>query len=267
MSVGYLAGYVGEGEIGYAGTNALARARLAGEIVRERIAGRFPELRIDVIGSTSLHGHTFGHDDAPVRRSAARGGPRALARRGRDHRRRGRGALHEWPRGWRRRAQVRHRADRHRVHACRSRACRRAPSRSANGAQMPKLYELAHCRAGDKGNTSTLSVIAYRAEDFPLLARHVTAARGRSAPARHRPRRDPPLRASAASRACNSSARMRSPAESRPRLRSMRTGNRFPPRCSRWRSRPRGRRPTSGAWKAELAGKHGCRDFLHPLAF
>jgi hypothetical protein len=41
---------------------------------------------------------------------------------------------------------------------------------------MPKLYELAHCRAGDKGNTSTLSVIAYRAEDFPLLAREVTAA-------------------------------------------------------------------------------------------
>ena len=41
---------------------------------------------------------------------------------------------------------------------------------------MPKLYELAHCRAGDKGNTSTLSVIAYRAEDFPLLARQVTAA-------------------------------------------------------------------------------------------
>ena len=41
---------------------------------------------------------------------------------------------------------------------------------------MPKLHKLAHCRAGDKGNTSTLSVIAYRAEDFPLLVRHVTAA-------------------------------------------------------------------------------------------
>ena len=40
---------------------------------------------------------------------------------------------------------------------------------------MPKLYELAHCRAGDKGNTSILSVIAYRAEDFPLLVRKVTA--------------------------------------------------------------------------------------------
>jgi hypothetical protein len=65
VSVGYLAGYVGEGEIGYAGTNALERARLAGEIVRERIAGRFPELRIDVIGDTSLHGHTFGGDQRP----------------------------------------------------------------------------------------------------------------------------------------------------------------------------------------------------------
>ena len=41
---------------------------------------------------------------------------------------------------------------------------------------MQKLYELAHCRAGDKGNTSILSLIAYRADDFPLLARHVTVA-------------------------------------------------------------------------------------------
>ena len=39
---------------------------------------------------------------------------------------------------------------------------------------MPKLYDLAHCRAGDKGNTSILSLIAYRAEDYPLLARRVT---------------------------------------------------------------------------------------------
>lgn len=39
---------------------------------------------------------------------------------------------------------------------------------------MPRLYDLAHCRAGDKGNTSTLSVIAYRAEDYPRLAAQVT---------------------------------------------------------------------------------------------
>ncbi len=59
VSVGYLAGYVGEGEIGYAGTNAEARARLAGEIIGERLSGRFPELRIDLIGCTSMHGRAF----------------------------------------------------------------------------------------------------------------------------------------------------------------------------------------------------------------
>ena len=39
---------------------------------------------------------------------------------------------------------------------------------------MPKLYDLAHCRAGDKGEISILSVIAYRAEDYPRLVDHVT---------------------------------------------------------------------------------------------
>ena len=40
-----------------------------------------------------------------------------------------------------------------------------------------KLYELAHCRAGDKGNTSILSLIAYREADYALLRRKVTAAK------------------------------------------------------------------------------------------
>ena len=39
---------------------------------------------------------------------------------------------------------------------------------------MPRLYDLAHCRAGDKGDTSVLSVIAYRAEDYPLLVERLT---------------------------------------------------------------------------------------------
>jgi hypothetical protein len=39
-----------------------------------------------------------------------------------------------------------------------------------------KLRELAHCRAGDKGNTSILSLIAYRDLDYALLCRKVTAA-------------------------------------------------------------------------------------------
>ena len=40
---------------------------------------------------------------------------------------------------------------------------------------MPKLHDIAHCRAGDKGDTSTLSLIAYREEDYPLLAQRVTS--------------------------------------------------------------------------------------------
>ena len=43
---------------------------------------------------------------------------------------------------------------------------------------MPrKLHELAHARAGDKGDTLTLCLFAYRIEDLPLLRREVTAAR------------------------------------------------------------------------------------------
>jgi hypothetical protein len=77
VSVGYLAGYIGEGEIGYAGRNALARARLAGKIIEERIGGSFRELRVDLIGSTSLHGKSFDAGEHPYEvrlRVAARAG-------------------------------------------------------------------------------------------------------------------------------------------------------------------------------------------------
>ena len=39
---------------------------------------------------------------------------------------------------------------------------------------MTLLRELAHTRTGDKGNRSTLSVIAYRAEDYPRLLAALT---------------------------------------------------------------------------------------------
>jgi hypothetical protein len=39
---------------------------------------------------------------------------------------------------------------------------------------MPRLYDLAHCRAGDKGNTSILSVIAYDPADYPRLVERLT---------------------------------------------------------------------------------------------
>ncbi|WP_332631635.1 AtuA-related protein [Halalkalibacter flavus] len=38
-----------------------------------------------------------------------------------------------------------------------------------------KLYEVAHSRAGDKGNTSNLSLIPYKEEDYEWLGKVVTA--------------------------------------------------------------------------------------------
>ncbi|MFO1397795.1 MAG: acyclic terpene utilization AtuA family protein [Burkholderiales bacterium] len=69
VSVGYLAGFVGEGEISYAGANAVARAELAADILRQRLGGRFHELRVELIGVSSLHGRAF---DASARPYEAR---------------------------------------------------------------------------------------------------------------------------------------------------------------------------------------------------
>jgi hypothetical protein len=40
-----------------------------------------------------------------------------------------------------------------------------------------RLIDIAHARAGDKGNIVTLSLIANRPTDFPVLQRNVTAER------------------------------------------------------------------------------------------
>jgi Acyclic terpene utilisation family protein AtuA len=59
VSVGYVDSFIGEGQISYAGPGALARGRLALEIVRERLkltGVAASELRFDLIGVDSLHG-------------------------------------------------------------------------------------------------------------------------------------------------------------------------------------------------------------------
>jgi hypothetical protein len=42
---------------------------------------------------------------------------------------------------------------------------------------MVRVYDLGHSRAGDKGNTSNVSVIAYDDSAWMLLRRHLTAER------------------------------------------------------------------------------------------
>jgi len=58
VSVGYVDSYIGEGQISYAGPGALARGRLALEIVRERLkltGVAASELRFELVGIDSLH--------------------------------------------------------------------------------------------------------------------------------------------------------------------------------------------------------------------
>lgn len=59
VSVGYRAGFLGEGEISYAGRNALTRAQLAGEIIEKRLKAEFSELRIDYVGVSAIHRTDF----------------------------------------------------------------------------------------------------------------------------------------------------------------------------------------------------------------
>jgi hypothetical protein len=69
VSVGYVDGFIGEGQISYAGPGALARGRLALDIVRERLkltGVAASELRFDLIGVDSLHGtHVSAHANEP----------------------------------------------------------------------------------------------------------------------------------------------------------------------------------------------------------
>lgn len=43
-----------------------------------------------------------------------------------------------------------------------------------------KLRQIAHARAGDKGDTSNISVIAYESKNYRLLEKYVTAPRVRN---------------------------------------------------------------------------------------
>ena len=68
VSLGYTDGFIGEGQISYAGPGAVARGRLALKIVEERLRQsgvRIGEARYDLIGVDALHGQlrAQGHAD------------------------------------------------------------------------------------------------------------------------------------------------------------------------------------------------------------
>ncbi|MDN3222421.1 acyclic terpene utilization AtuA family protein [Pseudomonas nunensis] len=63
VSVGYLDGWIGEGQISYGGPGALARGRLAREVVLERLKLTgvvYEDIRAELIGVDALHGTELG---------------------------------------------------------------------------------------------------------------------------------------------------------------------------------------------------------------
>ena len=68
-SVGYVDGYIGEGEMSYAGPGCVARGKLALEIVKERLEiGKVEtnELRFDLIGFNAIHGDVLAPQPEPT---------------------------------------------------------------------------------------------------------------------------------------------------------------------------------------------------------
>jgi hypothetical protein len=76
VSIGYVDSYIGEGQISYGGPGAVARGKLALDIVAERLkltGVQFDEIRYDLIGVNSLHKDKLsaGHEPYEVRARVA----------------------------------------------------------------------------------------------------------------------------------------------------------------------------------------------------
>ena len=93
VSVGYLDGFIGEGQISYAGPGAVARGKLALDIVKKRLERKkipLEEIRYDLIGCNSLHGNALSNGEpyevrvraagrAPLQKDAAQVGAEVFA--------------------------------------------------------------------------------------------------------------------------------------------------------------------------------------------
>jgi hypothetical protein len=126
VSLGYDDGFVGEGQISYAGSGATARAKLARSIVEARmglIGVRLDDMRCDLIGIDALHGGRLAarrrdpYEVTAHRWTSAYDGRRDSRRQG------GRGVVHEWSRRLGRRGKVGPTSPRDRLDARSARSC------------------------------------------------------------------------------------------------------------------------------------------------
>lgn len=210
VTLGYRDGFVGEGQISYAGPGARARGELALSILRHRldVAGLGGlEHRAELLGVNAMHGPHLGTDREPYEvrvRLAVRCTTRAQAERvGQEvealylNGPAGGGGVTQsvrevvaaasalMPRGA---VQAQCHVFEHRQAAVvpaapravpQPEAAHTAPPVAASTQTVPprKLQDIAIARSGDKGNRATLSVIARDPAHFPVLERLLTAER------------------------------------------------------------------------------------------
>lgn len=214
VSVGYQAGFLGEGEISYAGANALARAKLAGETLEKRLKTNFFDLRTDYVGVSAIHRTDFEHAIEPyevrLRISANADTAQKAALIGEEvealytNGPAGGGGARKFvtelvgivsvlvdrekvipkvtifspptPEGG-----VKGRIQTDYNSFIYSSYTQKTTEQNINMKVPPSgvrgLYQIAHSRAGDKGNISTLSLIPYDAKGYELLCQKVTVER------------------------------------------------------------------------------------------
>ena len=181
VSVGYKDCFIGEGEISYGGSNCMARAELAAEILEKRIeltGIELEEYRTDFIGCNSLYRDAISKEigsgtPCEVRlRAAGRTKDRknavllaneveALYTNGPAG---GGGAV-------KRVSEI--------VSVCSIFVPRDAVEAKLHSGRYKamKLKEIAHARTGDKGEISNISVIPYDENNYEMLKEKVTEAR------------------------------------------------------------------------------------------
>ena len=207
VSIGYRDGFIGEGEISYGGQNCVARAQLAEEIIRKRleIIGLKPrEARFDLVGLSSLYGRDFA--TLPPHRSLNEVRLRVTVRAeekktaeavGREvealyvNGPAGGGGVRKGVKEVIAIASVLIPAedvslfsqlcliDQKCIFSCFGVCILHLANLLVTEPEKIKLklYKIAHSRAGDKGNRSTISVIAYDPADYPMLVDGLTSER------------------------------------------------------------------------------------------
>ncbi len=183
-------GWLAEGEISYGGPNALARAELAARVLEERLAlvGLDGPTRIDVIGTVSTFDSVRG--DLREAGSFPADGDYRVRMAGSAPDRRPPSGSPTRSSGCTARVPAVAAASVARSSA----GCARCPPWSIGPSSTPvsgscrrttmaaesivvPLHEIAHGRAGDKGNRCNISVIAFIPEAYPYLLEQVTAER------------------------------------------------------------------------------------------